>query len=302
MNDSNRNPLEQLKKDYQQIPIPKELDTMIKQTIERDASERRRQKRLHTWRNIALTAAAVIAVFISSINLSPTVATALANVPGLSTLVEVFTFGGYSVEENNFEANILIPQVNGLDPAITEMLNQKYLAEGQALYDQFKADMDAVKEEFPDAHMGLDYGYDIKTNDDRIFSLGRYVVNTIGSSSTEIRYDTVDKKTQTIVTLPSLFAEGSDYVSLISEQIKTQMRQRMADDESLAYWLDDKDIPEDENFAAIAPDQEFYINPDGQLVICFDKYDVAPGYMGAVEFIIPTDVLTPILADTGLLR
>ncbi len=302
MNDSNRNPLEQLKKDYQQIPIPKELDTMIKQTIERDASERRRQKRLHTWRNIALTAAAVIAVFIGSINLSPTVATALANVPGLSTLVEVFTFGGYSVEENNFEANILIPQVNGLDPAITEMLNQKYLAEGQALYDQFKADMDAVKEEFPDAHMGLDYGYDIKTNDDRIFSLGRYVVNTIGSSSTEIRYDTVDKKTQTIVTLPSLFAEGSDYVSLISEQIKTQMRQRMADDESLAYWLDDKDIPEDENFTAIAPDQEFYINPDGQLVICFDKYDVAPGYMGAVEFIIPTDVLTPILADTGLLR
>lgn len=301
MNEPNHNPLEQLKNDYQQIPIPKELDTMIKNTLEQEASERRRQNRLHTWRNTALTAAAVAAVFIASINLSPTVATALANVPGLGTLVEVFTFGGYTVEENNFEANIAIPQVSGLDPAITELLNQKYLAEGQALYDEFKADMDAVKEEFPDAHMGLDYNYEIKTNDDRVFSLSRYVVNTVGSSSTEVRYDTVDKKTQTIVTLPSLFTDGADYVTLISDHIKAQMRQQMAADESLVYWLDDEEIP-DENFTAIAPDQEFYINPDGQLVICFDKYAVAPGYMGAVQFVIPTDVLAPILSDTGLLR
>lgn len=301
MNEPNHNPLEQLKNDYQQIPIPKELDTMIKNTLEQEASERRRQNRLHTWRNIALTAAAVAAVFIASINLSPTVATALANVPGLGTLVEVFTFGGYTVEENNFEANIAIPQVSGLDPAITELLNQKYLAEGQALYDEFKADMDAVKEEFPDAHMGLDYNYEVKTNDDRVFSLSRYVVNTVGSSSTEVRYDTVDKKTQTIVTLPSLFTDGADYVTLISDHIKAQMRQQMAADESLVYWLDDEEIP-DENFTAIAPDQEFYINPDGHLVICFDKYAVAPGYMGAVQFVIPTDVLAPILSDTGLLR
>ena len=301
MNEPNHNSLEQLKNDYQQIPIPKELDTMIKNTLEQEASERRRQNRLHTWRNIALTAAAVAAVFIASINLSPTVATALANVPGLGTLVEVFTFGGYTVEENNFEANIAIPQVSGLDPAITELLNQKYLAEGQALYDEFKADMDAVKEEFPDAHMGLDYNYEVKTNDDRVFALSRYVVNTVGSSSTEIRYDTVDKKTQTIVTLPSLFTDGADYVTLISDNIKAQMRQQMAADESLAYWLDDEEIG-DENFTAIAPDQEFYINPDGQLVICFDKYAVAPGYMGAVQFVIPTDILAPILSDTGLLR
>ena len=301
MHEPNHDLLEQLKNDYQQIPIPKELDTMIQNTLERDANERRRQKRLHTWRNIALTAAAVAALFVGSVNLSPTVATALANVPGLSTLVEVCTFGGYHVEENNFEANIAIPQVSGLDPAITEMLNQKYLAEGQALYDEFKAEMDAVKEEFPDAHMGLDYNYEVKTNDDRVFALSRYVVNTVGSSSTEKRYDTVDKKTQTIVTLPSLFTEGADYITHISDNIKAQMRQQMAADESVAYWLDDEEVPDD-NFTAIASDQQFYINADGQLVICFDKYAVAPGYMGAVEFVIPTEVLAPILADTGLLR
>ncbi|WP_416212753.1 RsiV family protein [Paenibacillus donghaensis] len=29
-------------------------------------------------------------------------------------------------------------------------------------------------------------------------------------------------------------------------------------------------------------------NNDGKLVISFDKYEVAPGYMGVLEFIIPT--------------
>ena len=46
MHEPNHDLLEQLKNDYQQIPIPKELDTMIQNTLERDANERRRQKRL----------------------------------------------------------------------------------------------------------------------------------------------------------------------------------------------------------------------------------------------------------------
>ena len=66
MHEPNHDLLEQLKNDYQQIPIPKELDMMIQNTLERDANERRRQKRLHTWRNIALTAAAVAALFVGS--------------------------------------------------------------------------------------------------------------------------------------------------------------------------------------------------------------------------------------------
>lgn len=301
MHESKQNPLEHLKKAYQEQSIPLELDARIKSAIEQDARESRRQKLSHTWRSIALTAAAIAAVFVASINLSPTVATALANVPGLGALVEVFTFGGYHVEENNFQANIAIPQVNGLDPQITEMLNQKYLAEGQALYEAFKTDMEAVQEEFPDAHMGLEYNYEVLTNDERIFALSRYVVNTVGSSSTEKRYDTVDKSTQTIVTLPALFAQDADYITPISDNIKAQMRQRMAADESVIYWLDNEEMPED-NFQAIDPEQEFYINADGQLVICFDKYAIAPGYMGTAEFVIPTSVLAPILADTGLLR
>ncbi|WP_249651017.1 RsiV family protein, partial [Lysinibacillus sp. D4A3_S15] len=51
----------------------------------------------------------------------------------------------------------------------------------------------------------------------------------------------------------------------------------------------DEDLMEE--FTAIQPDQQFYISDKGKLVLSFDKYDVAPGFMGVVEFEIPTDVL-----------
>lgn len=301
MNNTQKSPLDRLQNEYQQIPIPEELTTMIKNTIQREAQETRTRKRRSIWRNAALTAAAAAAVFVGSINLSPTAATALADVPVLGALVEVFTFRGYNIDENNFQAHISIPQVAGLDPQITEMLNQKYLDEGTALYESFKNDMESVQEDYPDAHMGIDYTYEIKTNNDRIFALSRVVVNTVGSSSTEKRFDTVDKKTQSIVTLPSLFQQEADYLTAISANIKEQMREQMAADENISYWLDDEMIPEN-NFQQITADQPFYINADGKLVISFDKYTIAPGYMGSVEFVIPTEVLQPLLADTGLLQ
>ena len=78
---------------------------------------------------------------------------------------------------------------------------------------------------------------------------------------------------------------GDDYIETISAEVKEQMKARMAADENVVYWLD-SDIPE-WNFREIAPDQDFYVNADGQVVICFDEYEVAPGYMGCVEFAMP---------------
>lgn len=59
----------------------------------------------------------------------------------------------------------------------------------------------------------------------------------------------------------------------------------MKADENVSYWLDDKDLP-DINFTEITEDTAFYINEDGKLVICFNEGDVAPMYMGAVQFVI----------------
>ncbi len=53
----------------------------------------------------------------------------------------------------------------------------------------------------------------------------------------------------------------------------------------MVYWIDYEEVP-DWNFTSIAEDQDFYVNKDGKVVVCFNEYDVAPGYMGCVEFVI----------------
>jgi hypothetical protein len=56
------------------------------------------------------------------------------------------------------------------------------------------------------------------------------------------------------------------------------------------------------DFDSIAKDQSFYINNEGKLVISFDKYEVAPGYMGVVEFIIPSNVIADALVSNVYIK
>ena len=66
----------------------------------------------------------------------------------------------------------------------------------------------------------------------------------------------------------------------------------MEADEDAFYWLD-SDI-EDLNFNAITDETSFYINENNNVVICFNEGDVAPMYMGVVEFEIPAEILQDI--------
>ena len=94
--------------------------------------------------------------------------------------------------------------------------------------------------------------------------------------------------------LSDFFQEGADYKKAISENIKKQMKEQMAADENVAYWVDNKDIPE-WNFETITDETGFYINEKGEIVIAFNEGDVAPMYMGCVEFVIETSAVEDIL-------
>ena len=132
------------------------------------------------------------------------------------------------------------------------------------------------------------------TNTDKWFTLKLDVAEVAGSGVQYQYYYHIDKTTGEIATLKDLFKEGADYVTPISENIKKQMRERMAADENLFYWLEEN-TEIGTFFEKIKDEQNFYLNEEGQLVICFDEYEVAPGYMGLVEFTIEDDVVSDIL-------
>ncbi len=132
------------------------------------------------------------------------------------------------------------------------------------------------------------------TDNERYFTLKLSIFQVAGSGAQSYKFYTIDKQTGKQVQLKDLFAEGSSYNEVLSENIREQMRERMAEDENLIYWVDDEEIPE-WNFHELKEDQNFYFDEDGNLVVVFDEYEVAPGYMGAQEFTVDQKVYKGLL-------
>ena len=148
--------------------------------------------------------------------------------------------------------------------------------EANKLIEEFKKSM-----ENEEGYQNIYIDSNVKLDTDDLFSLELILYQGAGSGYEQHKHYTVDKKTGKELSLKDLC--GDDYIDTISEEIKTQMREQMAADETVQYWLDDPEV-EEWNFDKIAEDQDFYVNEDGHIVVCFNEYDVAPGSMGCVEF------------------
>lgn len=121
-----------------------------------------------------------------------------------------------------------------------------------------------------------------------------------GGSGQYSRCFTLDKNSGNILELSDLFAEGSDYIGVISAEILRQMEAQVQSGAG-DYFIPGTIWGEEDWFREIAADQNFYINDRGCLVIVFDEYEVAPGNMGMPEFVLDTGALEGILKQPSVL-
>ncbi|HWL25098.1 MAG TPA: DUF3298 domain-containing protein [Ureibacillus sp.] len=286
--------LKKLQEQYNDIPIPDELEEMIENNVHR---QKKRKRKLP----IFLTSAAAAAVlFTVGLNTNPAMAKNLADLPVIGPVIHVLTFTKYEVVKDKYTANIEVPHVSGASEEI-EQLNATYVEEGKALYEQFKEEI----EEMEAGNMSLNSGYTIETDTDDLLSFGRYVEVTVASSSTVMQYTTIDKKAETVITLPSLFKDNS-YIEIISRYIEEELRNRMIEkngEDELYFvggteWFDESMGV----FTSISPEQNFYITEAGKLVISFNEYEIAPGFMGLVTVEIPTEILQNVLISNQYIK
>lgn len=70
---------------------------------------------------------------------------------------------------------------------------------------------------------------------------------------------------------------GDDYIELANESIQKQIAERQKSGETFF-------TAEEGGFTGISEDVKFYINGYNRPVIVFEKYDIAPGSSGEIEF------------------
>ena len=264
-----------LKKEYMDIKIPENLDDVVKESIKKVDRKSIVNKKI-------IGSAAVLAI-IFGINISPAFADVVSDIPIVGNIVKLVTVKNYTLKKNNVEADIKVPAIEGLEnKQLEENLNKEFIENGKKIYEE-------LIEEFPSINNQMKYvgsDYKIKADNDSFLSIEITKEEIQASSYTTKKHYTIDKNKQIVLTLPMMF-EGENYIEEISNDIKAQMIENMKKDSNLIYFLESDENEEViDSFDKIKENQDFYINNDGNLVICFDEYEVAPGYMGTLEFII----------------
>lgn len=279
------------KAEYEEIKVPDEMRDKIEDAVQRARAQKRKSRRIRAVRGVA-AAAAAFAVILVIPNTSQAAAAAMQSLPIVGDFFKVVTIREYQVDEDRYIADVKVPEVVPEDNAgqqdeetakqaqqTVDEINFDIQAATDELIEEFKSTMEEYEEGYQDLYIDSK----VLTNDDHWFSLELILYQGAGSGYERHRHYTIDKTIGKRASLEDFY--GEDYISTISEQVKEQMRQQMAEDENVIYWLDNEDIPE-WNFKEIAADQDFYVNAEGKVVICFNEYDVAPGYMGCVEFVL----------------
>lgn len=272
-----------------QPDMPISVQRKVEDTLAILPEDKKKKSNIVTFPRIALTAAC-IAVFCLVVmpNLSISYAQALEKIPVIGSLVKVVTIRNYVHHDKNHDMDIKVPEIED-ESGAADYINKDIDALTKILADRFNSELDELGD---NGHSGIFVDYEVVTNTQKWFTLKLRIHESAGSSNTYYKYYHIDKVNGKIVTLGDLSSDKNFYTAL-EDEIKRQMREEMTADPDKIYWVDDAQIGQ--NFVKLTADSNFYWNENGSMVIAFDKYDVAPGYMGTPEFTIGKKVLDSLL-------
>lgn len=282
--------MNKLRQNYKNTPIPNELDRVIQQSL-----HKKTQKRIFSIkRSIILTIVIGIAIFIITISTSTAVAQAMMQVPIVKNIVQVFVGSEHKEQTAKTEISLKLPKIQGLDEIeLQKRINNTYINTGEELLKEYKAFVESGNE-------NIQISSDFKeiTNTANLLTIRLTTEKTRADSYTENSYLNLDKKNQTILKLHNLF-KNDDYVKLIKENILSQAHAQMEANPEIIYW----DVNEWEpSFSSKNLEKRFYINAQNKLVISFNQFEIAPGFMGTIDFEIPTSAIQSSLKNNTFIK
>ena len=200
----------------------------------------------------------------------------------------------------NYEAAISVPAVKGLADADAEKaLNDHLLNVAYAIIDQFEADAREALSEATESdelpYFMTSLNFSVVTDTESVITLAVENVTTGASSYTTQSYFNFDKGARELMHMDDYFIAGTKAAEILKNEIERQMNAQMEADSEVVYWINEEDseveLNWDDVLATVGNNNGYYIDENGDLVITFAKYEVAPGAMGNPKFVIPTDVV-----------
>ena len=276
------------KKNYEQMPIPEELDEVVQGAINEGLTRRRRHGAASILKRAGSIAAVLALCAVAMLNLSPAFASAACELPVVGGLCRVFLFREYHAQDEIKYVDAQIPQIENtgktelearvnleIQKVVSACLEESE-ARARDYYDAFIQTGGAPEDFLP---MGITVDYEIH------HISPQYVSFTVREYETAFRvynqyfYYNLDLDTGRDLTLRDWF--GNDYRQIVADS----MEQTLAgwSEERRAMLWDDLSLIE-----LISENTDFYLNQDGQAVVVIERYKAACGAAGQLEFVIET--------------
>lgn len=275
--------LDDLKKEYDRIYVPDDFDEFMDIAI--NSGKQQMRRRLHI-RLIRLAFAATAIIYLVILNTSPAFAKAVFKVPIIREVSQLLCVREYKEEDAIQSLSVKIPVVKNtgnakMEKQVNAAISEHIDATVKQIQQEHKEFMNNYKKAntTPVMKTSISIDYKITANKGNLLSfqiITTYVANT---SYQEHQIFNLDLKTGKELTLQDLFHDS--YKSLINTEIKKQIQSIQRKDTNALYFT------EKNGFTGIKNNQQFYIDNANNVVIIFEKYEIAPGYMGEQEFKIP---------------
>ena len=287
--------LENMKERYDAVVIPAELNDRIQQETtrsRRQQAEKKAASRRHTFRKMirgmAAAAAAAGILFTTALNTSPVFAKEAAQLPVIGGVARILTFRSYETEKDDIAVSVEIPTiemiaadtgitVDGINQEILERCEQ-YARDALLRAEEYRTaflETGGTPDEWAEHNIKITVGYEIRQQSNDYLSFVVRGTENWTNAYSESKYYNLDLNTGRPVTLQDLL--GSDYVELADKSIWEQIARRQNAGEVFF-------TAEEGGFTGISEYVRFYINRDNRPVIVFEKYEIAPGSSGEVEF------------------
>lgn len=289
--------LDRMKERYDQTAIPEELNFRIQREIQKSREqqeEKRGAGRSHSFKRIIRSAeaaaAAVCILFTAALNTSPVFAKEAGELPVVGGLARILTFRSYETEKNDIAVSVEIPTIEMIaeDTGIeVDEINQEILARcNQYAEDALRRaeeyrtaylETGGTPEEWAEHRIKITVDYEIKQQGGDYLSFVVRGSENWTNAYNESKYYNLDLRTGETVTLKDIL--GSGYAELVNESVRKQIAERREKGETFFS-------AEEGGFAGISEDAKFYINENNLPVIVFEKYEIAPGSSGEIEFVV----------------
>lgn len=286
------NQLKEAKKRYEEIIIPEELSERVQEAI-KDYENRQKTVRLQKQRlfmkKCAGAAAAAAVIFTTLLNTSTTFAQTVGGMPVIGAVARVLTFRSYENNEADLNLSVKIPSVemisqdtSGVAASVNQEIHrlcQQYADDAVQRAEEYKKafmDTGGTEAEWQAHNLEIRVWYEINSQTEDYLSFVIMGTESWNSADHARKYYNIDLNTQKIVSLKDLLGEG--YLEKANESIRNQMKTK-SQEMDIQFWT-----PDEGGFTGISDKTCFYINEAGNPVIVFEKYEIAPGSAGVIEF------------------